>query len=124
MHFLHAKMFFVLQLIQLELFMNNNKIAELRTALILILLLNSFFQVWVIGKETTITSAWLENSVQVDGKITPPDEWKEAIPVDVIIGEYSDGAPYTARLWIKNNELDLYILTRIEGIIEEIREKD
>jgi len=68
-----------------------------------------------------VVSAWLENPVEIDGRMSSSYEWSEAIPVDVTIGlHFSEEPPfYKMRIWAKNDYTFLYLLYRIEYPHEE-----
>lgn len=79
----------------------------------IILIPMTFSRVQANQQPTSILSAWLKNPVMIDGKFTSTDEWEEATPVDVKIGEYDPGVDFTMRIWAKNDKKDLYLLYRV-----------
>jgi len=75
---------------------------------------------------TLVVSAWLENPVKIDGRMTSTFEWPEAKPVDLAIGLSGGTAPpfFKMRVWAKNDDASLYLLGMIEYPYEQRDEWD
>jgi len=62
-----------------------------------------------------LRSSWLETPVSVDGKMTTIDEWSDASTYIITLG-LNEGLspPYLrTKIWVKNDQARLYILTKI-----------
>lgn len=70
--------------------------------------------------------AWLENPVEIDGRMTSSYEWSEAVPIDITLGVNFGREPpfYRTSVWAKNDDTSLYLLYRIEYPFEERNDED
>ena len=81
----------------------------------LITILSSMFNIQSVKADPTIISGWLTFPVTFDGKMTTVEEWSDTTPVDIAFLEDGVGpGNVSARVWMKNNDMWLYILHRVE----------
>lgn len=67
--------------------------------------------------QAKVTCTWAKNYVNVDGKITSPNEWSDAAITDTVIGQlWATQVPFAnMRVWAKNDQNYLYMLFRIQA---------
>jgi hypothetical protein len=65
---------------------------------------------------TIVKSKWAVHSVIIDGKMSNPKEWSDAAHYDFYIGAVWGTEPpfYKMRLWVKNDQNNVYFLYRVE----------
>ncbi|MBD3171592.1 hypothetical protein GF326_03890 [Candidatus Bathyarchaeota archaeon] len=68
------------------------------------------------GHPNKLTSAWLTNSVYIDGDVTDSKEWIDANSMELKIGtNYGRSPPFLeTEIWAKNDMTHLYLLYRIK----------
>jgi len=78
------------------------------------------------GIPPVVFCAWLENPVEIDGRMTSSYEWSEAVPIDITLGVNFGTEPpfYKTSVWAKNDDAFLYLLYRIEYPFEERQDED
>ena len=102
--------------------MGRRTIALFATFSILMLVMLTGVQMLIpVKAEQTITivSGWLTQAVNLDGKITTDEEWSDADPSDLFL---SNGLGHwlSARVWIKNDLVWLYILMSLEWPADDV----
>jgi hypothetical protein len=66
------------------------------------------------GWTVPFTSYWLKSPVTLDGQVSSPTEWSDAVPQDLTLPEFGNGpAAVSAKCWMKNDATWLYILERV-----------
>jgi len=66
------------------------------------------------GWTVPFTSYYLKSSVTLDGQITSTTEWSDAVPQNLTLPEWGNGAAaVSAKCWMKNDLNWLYILERV-----------
>jgi len=66
------------------------------------------------GWEVAFTSYWLRSQVTLDGGMTSPTEWSDAVPQNLTLPEWGNGpSAVSAKWWMKNDATWLYILERV-----------
>ena len=93
--------------------MKPSRFTPLLVLFVLVLVCGSFFGVCATGP-VDLDCVWSGSGMVLDGEMTSEDEWGEASPVDVVVGYYDTGAPYTMRVWAQNDEKYLYLLYRVQ----------
>lgn len=70
-------------------------------------------------------SAYLQNAVTLDGRMTSAAEWAEAAPVDLTLLKWHAGPEsVSSRWWVKNDAQWLYLLCRIEWPAQDVDGND